>query len=87
MSAPHQRLLSGQEVILLGEDGGYESRGTVVGVHHTSPYRYDVLPRGERSLSKILKDVPVSRLRAVGKPLLAYERGPLPEPKHVLDEA
>jgi len=75
------------EVMVFDAKGSYECRGVIIGVHRAEYPFYDVLPRGEKSYSKAMLCIPDSRLRSVGKPILAYERGPVLKPIHVLDDA
>jgi hypothetical protein len=52
----------------------------------SNPWQYDVQPRGESSLSKRECGIHHDRIRAVGKPYLAYEQRD-EEPKMIMDEA
>jgi hypothetical protein len=87
MTRPDNLRHHGDEVMVFDARGNYVLRGTIIGVHLSEFPFYDVLPRGEKSLSKTKWAIPESRLRSVGKAILAYERAPLPEPKHIRDEA
>ena len=79
----------GDEVMVFDSKGNYELRGVIVGRHKIvgGDYIFDIQPNRQESLSKRLCGVPESRLRSVSRPIKAYERGPLTDPKHVLDEA
>lgn len=68
------RFHHGSEVLVFDARGNYAARGRVVGVHRCVPAVYDIQPDREASLSKRLCGIPEARLRAVGKPVLAYER-------------
>lgn len=76
----------GQEVLVYDHRGNYEFRGKVMGVHRCNPYQYDVQPNQAESLARRVCGIPEGRLRAVGRPILAYEKQEV-KPKHVLDEA
>jgi hypothetical protein len=77
----------GDEVLVFDAKGNYECRGVIVGVHRCEPPHYDIQPNRQESLSRRICGIPESRLRSVGKAILAYERRPLPEAKHILDDA
>ena len=76
----------GQEVMVYDRHGNYEFRGKVMGVHRCNPYQYDVQPNRAESLAKRVCGIPEERLRAVGRPYLAYEKRET-KPQHVMDEA
>jgi hypothetical protein len=76
----------GQEVVVLDRKGEYEFRGRVMGVHRCNPTYYDVQPNHEESLAKRMCGIPETRLRPVGRPILAYERRD-EQPKHIRDDA
>lgn len=87
MTRPVSSRQIGDEVLVLDSKGNYEFRGVVVGVHRCESPIYDVQPNRADSLSKRVCGISDSRLRSVGKPILAYERQMPGEPKHILDEA
>jgi len=76
----------GQEVMVFDRHGNYEFRGKVMGVHRCNPWQYDVQPRDEESLARRVCGLHHDRLRAVGKPVLAYEKKEV-EPMHIKDDA
>jgi hypothetical protein len=87
MTRSDNLLQHGTDVLVFDAKGHYECRGVIVGVHRCSPPVYDVQIRNTQSLSFRRCGIPEAQLRSIGNPILAYERGPMPEPKHVLDEA
>jgi hypothetical protein len=87
MTRPDDLRHHGDEVMVFDAKGNYECRGRIVGVHRCEPPIYDVQPNKEESMARRMCSIPESRLRSVSKPILAYERGPLPKPVHVLDDA
>lgn len=76
----------GQEVMVFDARGNYQFRGKVVGVHRCNPAYYDVQPNRQESLASRACGIPADRVRAVGKPILAYERREV-NPKHIKDDA
>ena len=87
MNRPDSKFHHGDEVMVFTPGGGYEARGRVVGVHVSTPTRYDVMPRGQVSLRHAKLGVPESQVAALTAPYLAYERRPEAGPRHVRDEA
>ena len=77
----------GHEVVVLNQAGEYLCRGHVVGRYAGGERLYDIQPLRTRHLGERLLCIPQGRLRSVGKPVLAYERKPEAEPRHVRDEA
>ena len=76
----------GQEVMVFDQHGRYEFRGKVMGVHRCNPYQYDVQPNREEGLARRICGIPENRLRAVGRPYMAYEKQEV-KPQHVMDDA
>jgi hypothetical protein len=87
MSRPETLRNHGDEVMVFDANGNYELRGVIVGVHRCDPPHYDVQPSRAESLSRRICGIPESRLRSVGKPILAYEGKKPSKPIHVLDDA
>lgn len=80
----------GSEVVVLNERGEYVMRGKVAGRYDAGRYfigvrLYDICPNGTGA--KRLHAIPETQLRAVGKPILAYERKPDTSPRHIKDLA
>jgi hypothetical protein len=86
MTLPSDFRNIGEEVVVLTERGDYLTRGTIRGVHRTTPAMYDVDPRGATSLKQRLHCVAEQRIRNVRREYLAYERKPS-GPKHIVGEA
>jgi hypothetical protein len=74
MTAPDRLRHIGDEVMVYDARGNYEIRGVIVGRYACDPPIYDVQPNRAESLTRRMCGVPESRLRSVGKPILAYER-------------
>ncbi|WP_020472402.1 hypothetical protein [Zavarzinella formosa] len=88
MTFQHMRFNQAQEVIVLDAKGEYECRGIIVGRSNSKlGITYDVMPNRAESMNKRMCGIPESRLRCMGKPILAYERKPETEARHILDEA
>jgi hypothetical protein len=86
MTHPDNLRHHGDEVMVFDSKGNYEFRGVIVGVHRCDPPVYDIQPSRAETMAKRVCGIPAAQLRSVGKPILAYERGPLPAAKHILDE-
>jgi hypothetical protein len=79
----------GDQVAVTDGNGNVEARGMIVGLPSGKRYAeketlVDVQPRGDHSLAKRLCGIPVSRIRIVGKPVLAFERQ-VCEPTHMFE--
>ena len=87
MTFQHMKFEQGQQVIVVDSRGEYEFRGMIVGRSNSMRgHSYDVMPLGAKGGSHRLPGLSESRIRAVAKPILAYERRSS-EPQHILDEA
>jgi hypothetical protein len=86
MTIPDRLRNIGDEVMVYDSKGNYELRGVIMGVYASNPPIYDVQPNRAESLSRRLCGIPESRLRSVGRPILAYERKSA-DPQHILYEA